>query len=61
MDNLINNNISNESLNNENKLITEYVETGEGLGISIISLKEKEKNIDEKNLLLLNNNDNILL
>jgi hypothetical protein len=27
-------------------LITEYVETGEGEGISIIPLHEKEKNID---------------
>ncbi len=33
------------------QMITEYVETGEGSGISIISLNEKEANIDGKQLI----------
>lgn len=32
-------------------LITEYVETGEGEGISIIPLNEKETNIDGETLI----------
>jgi hypothetical protein len=34
-----------------NNLITEYVETGEGEGISIIPLNEKEMDIDGENLI----------
>ena len=34
-----------------NNLITEYVETGEGEGISIIPLNEKETDIDGENLI----------
>ena len=37
-----------ESINN---LITEYVETGEGEGISILPLNEKEMDIDGESLI----------
>jgi len=40
---------------NKKKLITEYVETGEGHGISIRPINEKIKNIDGQEIL----NDNI--
>lgn len=36
----------------EEKIITEYVETEEGEGISIIPLKEKEINIDKDKQLI---------
>ncbi len=38
------------------KVITEYVETGEGRGISIRPINEKIKNIDGKEFLIDNKN-----
>ena len=35
----------------QEQIITEYVETGEGQGISIIPLNEKEINIDDNKLI----------
>jgi len=35
----------------QEQMITEYVETGEGQGISIVPLQEKEVNIDGKKLI----------
>lgn len=60
MDKLINSNTVNNNISQNHQIITEYVETGEGDGISVFPLKEKEMNIDEKNVLLLNNNTNII-
>jgi len=39
-------------------MITEYLETGEGDGISIIPLKERERNIDSGKSLIIDHIDN---
>lgn len=38
-------------------MITEYVETGEGDGISVLPLREKEELIDGKHKLIVDNID----